>query len=230
MPTATEAMVRMEQLCHSYPGSGEVLSQIDFTLGRGEMAFLTGPSGAGKSTLLKLVACLDRADQGQLHVGGVNLRTLPRRRVAAFRQRIGIVFQSFSLLSDRRVFDNVALPLVIRGLYPADIARRVRAALDAVDLLRAERAYPMTLSGGEQQRVAIARAIVAKPELLLADEPTGNLDPALSAEIMGLFRRFNEVGVSVLIASHQLDLVRRMPCREIALDQGRIAEPAAEVP
>ncbi|MEQ8269563.1 ATP-binding cassette domain-containing protein [Algiphilus sp.] len=223
-------MIHMEQLCHSYPGSGEVLSHIDFTLQRGEMAFLTGPSGAGKSTLLKLIACLDRADQGQLLVGGVNLRTLPRRRVAAFRQRIGIVFQSFSLLSDRRVFDNVAMPLVIRGLYPGDIARRVRAALDAVDLLRAERAFPLTLSGGEQQRVAIARAIVAKPELLLADEPTGNLDPALSAEIMHLFRRFNEVGVSVLIASHQLDLVRRMPCREIALEQGRIAAPAPASP
>ncbi len=230
MSTTSHSMIRMEQLCHSYPGSGEVLSGIDFTLARGEMAFLTGPSGAGKSTLLKLIAGLDRADKGQLQVGGVNLRTLPRRRVATFRQRIGIVFQSFSLLSDRRVFDNVALPLVIRGLYPADIARRVRAALDAVDLLRAERAYPLTLSGGEQQRVAIARAIVAKPELLLADEPTGNLDPALSAEIMHLFRRFNEVGVSVLIASHQLDLVRRMPCREIALDHGRIVSPAPETP
>ncbi|MCK5771265.1 cell division ATP-binding protein FtsE [Algiphilus sp.] len=219
-------MITAEQLRHSYPGSGEVLAGIDLTLARGEMAFLTGPSGAGKSTLLKLIACLERPRSGQLRVGGVDVRRLPRRRVAAFRQRIGIVFQNYSLLTDRRVFENVALPLVIRGLHPRDIARRVRAALDAVDLLGHERAYPLTLSGGEQQRVAIARAIVAKPELLLADEPTGNLDPALSAEIMALFRRFNEVGVSVLIASHALDLVRRLPVREIALADGRLEDVA----
>lgn len=223
MPAA-EAMIQAAGLRHSYPGSGEVLGGVDFELARGEMAFLTGASGAGKSTLLKLIAGLERPAGGQLMVGGINLPRLPRRRVAGFRQRVGLVFQQYRLLSDRRVYDNVALPLVIRGMAPREIGRRVRAALDAVDLLNRERAWPLTLSGGEQQRVAIARAIVAKPELLLADEPTGNLDPALSAEIMTLFRRFNEVGVSVLIASHALDLVRNLPCRELALEDGRLRE------
>ena len=223
MPAA-EAMIQAAGLRHSYPGSGEVLGGVDFELARGEMAFLTGASGAGKSTLLKLIAGLERPAGGQLMVGGINLPRLPRRRVAGFRQRVGLVFQQYRLLSDRRVYDNVALPLVIRGMAPREIGRRVRAALDAVDLLNRERAWPLTLSGGEQQRVAIARAIVAKPELLLADEPTGNLDPALSAEIMTLFRRFNEVGVSVLIASHALDLVRNLPCRGLALEDGRLRE------
>ncbi len=225
MDTATP-MIAAQGLRHSYPGSGDVLSGLDCELARGEMAFLTGPSGAGKSTLLRLIAGLERAVDGQLLVGGINLRRIPKRRVPAFRRRIGIVFQQYSLLSDRRIYDNVALPLVVRGLHPRDIQRRVRAALDAVDLLGRERAYPLTLSGGEQQRVAIARAIVAKPELLLADEPTGNLDPNLSAEIMTLFRRFNEVGVSVLIATHALELVRQLPYRELALAEGRLLDPA----
>lgn len=223
-PDAGQPMIEAAELCHSYPGSGEVISRLDIRLAQGEMAFLTGASGAGKSTLLRLIAGLERPTSGQLLVGGVNLPRLPRRRMASFRQRIGIVFQQYQLLSDRRVFDNVALPLVIGGMRPREIGRRVRAALDAVDLLSRERAWPLTLSGGEQQRVAIARAIVAKPELLLADEPTGNLDPALSSEIMTLFRRFNEVGVSVLIASHALELVRSLPCRELALEAGHLRE------
>jgi cell division transport system ATP-binding protein len=220
-------MIAIHDVRHRYPGGHEALAGIDFTLARGEMAFLTGHSGAGKSTLLKLVACLERATRGQVVVGGVNLGKLKGDRISTFRQNVGIVFQNYSLLSDRRVFDNVALPLVIRGLRHQDIARRVRAALDAVELLGKERAYPVTLSGGEQQRVAIARAVVAKPELLLADEPTGNLDPQLSAEIMSLFRRFNEVGVSVLIATHAIDLIQRLPYRVVHLEQGRVSDQAA---
>ena len=225
---ASGDIIALHQVGHRYGGGHEVLGGVDFTLRCGEMAFLTGASGAGKSTLLKLVARLEKASRGQVVVGGINLGGLRGNRIAHFRQRIGIVFQNFSLLSDRHVFDNVALPLVIRGLRHQDIARRVRAALDAVDLLGKERAYPLTLSGGEQQRVAIARAVVTRPELLLADEPTGNLDPPLASEIMTLFRRFNEVGVSVLIATHAIELIRRLPHRRVHLEQGRIVERGAD--
>jgi len=217
------AMITLQRVSHRYPDGGMALQAVDLTLHQGEMAFLTGASGARKSTLLKLLARLERASAGTVQVAGIDLGRLQGARVARFRQRIGIVFQNFSLLSDRRVFDNVALPLVIRGMDRRDIARRVRAALDAVDLLGRERSWPLALSGGEQQRVAIARAIVAKPELLLADEPTGNLDPQLSTEVMQLFRRFNAIGTTVLVATHALDLVRAFGCREIALENGRLA-------
>ncbi|WP_436286626.1 cell division ATP-binding protein FtsE [Stagnimonas aquatica] len=215
-------MIHFHRVSHRYEGSGDVLSDVTFTLAKGEMAFLTGPSGAGKSTLLKLVALLERPSRGQIVVNGQNLAGVRRGQIPAFRQQIGVVFQNFNLLYDRSVFDNVALPLVIRGIGHDDIGRRVRAALDAVGLLGKEKVSPITLSGGEQQRVGIARAIVAKPQLLLADEPTGNLDPEMAREVMQLFQRFNEVGVSVLVATHAVGLIKKLPYRVIHLERGQL--------
>jgi cell division transport system ATP-binding protein len=189
------------------------------------MAFLTGHSGAGKSTLLKLIALLERSTRGQLFLDGENLSRTRKRRIPFVRRKIGMIFQNYRLLFDRTVFDNVALPLVIAGHRHQDIGRRVRAALDKVGLLDKERALPITLSGGEQQRVGIARAVVNKPPLLLADEPTGNLDPDLSRDIMHLFEQFNQVGVTVLIASHDLDLISRLPYPQLQLHQGRLVNP-----
>lgn len=216
-------IIHFHRVSHRYEGSGDVLSDVTFTLAKGEMAFLTGTSGAGKSTLLKLVALLERPTRGQVMVNGQNISSVKSRQIPAFRQQIGVVFQNFNLLYDRPVFDNVALPLVIRGIGHDDIGRRVRAALDAVGLLGKEKVMPLTLSGGEQQRVGIARAIVAKPQLLLADEPTGNLDPGMAMEVMELFRRFNEVGVSVLVATHAVGLIKKMPYRVIHLDKGQLS-------
>ncbi len=216
-------IIHFHRVSHRYEGTGDVLSDVSFTLAKGEMAFLTGPSGAGKSTLLKLIALLERPLRGQIMVNGQNLAQVKRGAIPAFRQQIGVVFQNFNLLYDRSVFDNVALPLVIRGVATDDVARRVRAALDAVGLLGKEKMMPLTLSGGEQQRVGIARAIVAKPQLILADEPTGNLDPAMAIEVMELFRRFNEVGVTVLVATHATQLIKRLPYRNIHLEQGQLS-------
>ena len=215
-------MIRFTDVSKRYPGGYEALKGVDFHLGAGEMAFLTGHSGAGKSTLLKLIALIERPSNGQVILGGHNLGKVGRRKVPYVRRKVGIIFQDHRLLFDRTVFDNVALPLVIAGYHHHEIGRRVRAALDKVGLLDKEKAYPVTLSGGEQQRVGIARAVVNKPPLLLADEPTGNLDPALSREIMGLFADFNRVGVSVLIATHDLELIRQMPHRVLQLDHGRL--------
>ena len=217
-------MIRFDNVSKRYPGGYEALSGLNFHLPRGQMAFLTGHSGAGKSTLLKLIALIERANQGQIHIDGVNLARVGRRGIPYLRRKIGITFQSHKLLFDRTVFDNVALPLVISGYGTAEIGRRVRAALDKVGLLGKERAYPITLSGGEQQRVGIARAVVNKPTLLLADEPTGNLDPDLSREIMQLFAQFNQVGVTVLVASHDLDLISQMPHPILRLKQGCLVE------
>ena len=215
-------IIHFHRVSHRYEASGDVLSDVTFTLAKGEMAFLTGPSGAGKSTLLKLVALLERPTRGQIIVNGQNLAGVRRGQIPGFRQQIGVVFQNFNLLYDRSVYDNVALPLVIRGISHDDVGRRVRAALDAVGLLGKEKVMPITLSGGEQQRVGIARAIVAKPQLLLADEPTGNLDPDMAREIMQLFQRFNEVGVSVLVATHAVALIKKMPLRVIHLEKGQL--------
>lgn len=217
-------MIRFDNVSKRYPGGYEALSGLNFHLPRGQMAFLTGHSGAGKSTLLKLIALIERANQGQIHIDGVNLARVGRRGIPYLRRKIGITFQSHKLLFDRTVFDNVALPLIISGYGTAEIGRRVRAALDKVGLLGKERAYPITLSGGEQQRVGIARAVVNKPTLLLADEPTGNLDPELSREIMKLFAQFNQVGVSVLIASHDLDLISQLRYPILRLKDGRLIE------
>ncbi len=216
-------MIRFDNVSMRYPGGHEALRQVSFSLAKGEMAFLTGHSGAGKSSLLKLIMLMERASQGQVMVDGNNLNRLPSRQIPFLRRRIGVVFQNHQLLFDRSVFNNVALPLIISGYEGGDIGRRVRAALDKVGLLTKEKLNPVLLSSGEQQRVGIARAIVNKPQLLLADEPTGNLDPQLSAEIMGLFHQFNQVGVSVLVASHDLDLISRLPHRVMQLSQGRMA-------
>lgn len=213
-------MIHFDNVGKRYPGGGEGLRRVSFHLDRGEMAFLTGHSGAGKSTLLKLIALIDRATSGHIVVDGQNFSRLRRRQIPYLRRRIGVVFQNPMLLYDRTVFDNVALPLIIDGLRPQDIARRVRAALDKVALLDKEGLNPMALSGGEQQRVGIARAVVGRPAVLLADEPTGNLDPELSREIMSLFEQFNQIGTTALIASHDLDLIARLPYRRLTLKNG----------
>lgn len=215
-------MIKFDQVSKRYPGGFEALSQVDFALQKGEMAFITGHSGAGKSTLLKLIAKLETPSCGQLTVNGVRLNQLKKREIAHYRSSLGITFQSPNLLNDRTVFDNVALPLQIQGVHPTLVAKRVHAALDMVGLLAKERMQPVHLSGGEQQRVGIARAVVHKPALLLADEPTGNLDPSLSSEIMKLFEQFNQVGVSVLIATHDLALIAAMRHRIVMLKGGRV--------
>lgn len=215
-------MIRFDEVSKRYEGGSEALSRVSFELADGEMAFLTGHSGAGKSTLMKLIILMERASQGQVFVGGTNLNRVSSRQIPQVRRNIGVVFQNHQLLFDRSVYDNVALPLTIAGYSPREVGRRVRAALSKVGLSDKEKKFPQSLSGGEQQRVGIARAVVNKPPLLLADEPTGNLDPELSQEIMNLFSQFNQVGVSLLIATHDLDLVKRMAKRELILRQGRL--------
>ncbi|MCB2428310.1 cell division ATP-binding protein FtsE [Methylophaga pinxianii] len=217
-------MIRFEQVYKRYESQQEALSGLSFELLSGEMAFLTGHSGAGKSTLLKLIALIERSSHGQVIVNNQNLNRLPKWKIPYYRRKIGLVFQEHNLLHDRTVFDNVALPLIIAGENHREIGRRVRAALDKVGLLGKERSLPIALSGGEQQRVGIARAVVNRPPVLLADEPTGNLDPELSREIMHLFEQFNQVGVTVFIASHDQDLINQLPYRHITLQQGRLAE------
>ena len=221
-------MIRFTNVSKRYPGGYEALTDVSFHLAPGEMAFLTGHSGAGKSTLLKLIALIERPSGGQVVVGGQNLAKVSRRRIPYHRRDIGVIFQDHRLLFDRTVFDNVALPLIIAGYSREEIGRRVRAALDKVGLLKKEKVYPITLSGGEQQRVGIARAVINKPPLLLADEPTGNLDPELSHEIMGIFEEFNRVGVTVLIASHDLVLIEQMKHRMLRLEQGRLVQGGGE--
>ena len=215
-------MIRFDSVSKRYPGSVDALSRVSFELVAGEMAFLTGNSGAGKSTLMKLIILLERASQGQVFVNGANLNRVKRSQVPMIRRSVGVVFQNHQLLFDRTVYENVALPLTIAGFSPRELRRRVRAALSKVGLADKEKKYPVALSGGEQQRVGIARAVVNKPPVLLADEPTGNLDPALSREVMDLFHQFNQVGVCVLIATHDLDLVREMGSRELVLHQGSL--------
>ena len=221
-------MIRFDEVFKRYPNGRNALASVSFHLQRGEMAFLTGPSGAGKSTLLKLVALIERPTRGSVLVGNQNTSRVRRRRIPQFRRRLGIVFQDHKLLNDRTVFDNVALPLVIASLSRRDMGRRVRAALDQVGLLSHEKHSPIALSSGEQQRVGIARAIASRPELVIADEPTGNLDPELSREILGLFERFNEVGVTVLIATHDLVLIEEQKYKRLRLDDGKIVSGHAE--
>ena len=217
-------MIRFEHVSKRYAAHHDALVEMNFELGAGEMAFITGHSGAGKSTLLKLVALLERPTRGKVIVNGSDHGKLRRGRIPHARRGIGMVFQDHRLLMDRSVFDNVALPLLIVGTSREEIARRVRAALDKVGLLGRETEPPVNLSSGEQQRVGIARAIVAKPPVLIADEPTGNLDPQLSAEVMALFGEFQQVGTTVLIASHDLPLVKRMGKRVLVLDHGKLID------
>ena len=215
-------MIRFDNASKRYPGGHDALNQVNFFIPPGQMAFLTGHSGAGKSTLLKLIALLERPTRGQVFVNNQNLAKISRKRIPFFRREIGIIFQDHQLLFDRTVFDNVALPLIIAGNPQREIGKRVRAALDKVGLLNKEKVYPITLSGGEQQRVGIARAVVNKPALLLADEPTGNLDPELSREIMHIFEDFSQVGVTVLVATHDLDMISQMPYRQLTLKSARL--------
>jgi cell division transport system ATP-binding protein len=215
-------MIRFDNLSKRYPGGLEALRNISFEMDSGEMAFLTGHSGAGKSTLLKLLMLIERPTAGNLLINGKNLNRLSKSRIPFYRRQLGVVFQNHQLLFDRSVFENVALPLQVSGYTPGEIGRRVRAALDGVGLLDREKNNPIELSGGEQQRVGIARAVVHKPKILLADEPTGNLDPQLSAEIMALFKRFQDVGVTVLIATHDIDLINKMNLRIMRLNQGEL--------
>ena len=217
-------MIRFVNASKRYTSGFDALQNVSFHMEPGEMAFLTGHSGAGKSSLLKLIALLERSSRGQVIVNNQNLTKVPRRRIPYFRRNIGIIFQDHQLLFDRTVFDNVALPLIIAGHSRHDIAKRVRAALDKVGLLGKEKKYPITLSGGEQQRVGIARAVVNKPPLILADEPTGNLDPELSAEIMGLFQDFSDVGVTVLVATHDIALISQLPYRKLVLKDGKLID------
>ena len=222
-------MIRFEQVSKIYSGGQKALTDVNFHLQSGEMAFLTGHSGAGKSTLLKLITVIERPSAGRVLIGGHDIAKIKRNHVPYLRRDIGVIFQNHHLLMDRSVFDNVALPLVIEGFTLGEIRKRVAAALDMVGLFGKERHNPVMLSGGEQQRVGIARAIVNKPSLLLADEPTGNLDPKLSMDILRLFETFNDAGTSVLIATHDLGLIARMKYRTLTLRQGRLiggADPA----
>lgn len=215
-------MLQFQQVSKSYPGGFVALDRVSFHLKKGEMAFLTGHSGAGKSTLLKLISLIERPTTGKVLINNVDLSQIKRGGIPYVRRDVGIIFQNHRLLMNHTVFDNVALPLVIEGFTGKEMAKRVHAALDKVGLLDKVKCLPSTLSGGEQQRVGIARAVVNKPPLLLADEPTGNLDPELSKDIMKVFEAFNQVGVSVLVATHDLGLVARMRYRTLTLKQGKM--------
>jgi cell division transport system ATP-binding protein len=215
-------MIHFSKVSKRYPGGHDALLNVSFELGKGEMAFLTGHSGAGKSTLLKLLALIEKPTAGEIVFDGVNLSRLNKNKIPTLRRKVGLIFQDAKLLHDRSVLENVALPLIIGGYRYQEINKRARAALDKVGLLDKEQLSPITLSAGEQQRVGIARALVSKPALLLADEPTGNLDPELSADIMALFEQFNQAGVSMLIASHDLSLISQLHHRRLTLESGQL--------
>jgi len=215
-------MIKFVNVTKRYPETGDVLRNVSFHLRRGEMAFLTGHSGAGKSTLLRLIAAMERCSRGQILLDGQDLESVKENQLPFIRRKMGFIYQDYKLLQDRTVFDNVALPLVIAGYGHHEIVRRVRAALDKVSLTGKEKKFPLALSGGEQQRVGIARAVVNKPPIIIADEPTGNLDPELSAEIMFLFGQFQQVGVTVLIASHDISLITQLNHRVLKLDHGQL--------
>jgi cell division transport system ATP-binding protein len=220
-------MIRFDRVGKRYPNGREALSGVSFEVDAGEMVFLTGRSGAGKSSVLRLIALLERPTRGQVIVNGKDTGKLPARQIPAFRRQIGVVFQDHKLLTERSIYDNVALPLIVAHTSLRETDKRVRAALDQVGLLDRLRALPLELSVGEQQRVGIARAVVSKPPLLVADEPTGNLDPVLSREVMELFRRFRDVGVTVVVATHDLALVRESGLRQIVLADGHLQDTAA---
>ena len=217
-------MIQFTNVSMVYPRGNKALQNIDLNIDKGEMVYISGHSGAGKSTLLRLINLVDRHTRGQIIVKGQNLERIRNKRVAKFRRNIGFIFQDHKLLNDRTIFDNVALPLVIAGNTHQDIKRRVQASLDKVGLLSKINNYPMELTSGECQRIGFARAVVHRPTILLADEPTGNLDPALSWEMMKLFEQFNQVGVTVMIASHELDMIKHMHKRIIVLNKGRTVD------
>ena len=216
-------MISVSHISKRYPGGYEALRDVTFTVEAGEMVFITGHSGAGKSTLLKLIAAIEMPTSGGVIINGQNVSAMKSGAIPYLRRNFGLIFQDHKLLFDRSVFENVALPLAITGFPRGEIARRTRAALDKVGLLGREKARPITLSGGEQQRLCIARAIVNRPAILLADEPTGNLDAAYAEEIIGMFKSFNQVGVTVVIATHDEALIGRLGPHIVHLDHGRLA-------
>ena len=216
-------MIRFDSVSKRYPNGRDALREISLQVEPGEFVFLTGRSGAGKSSILKLIGLLERPTRGTVTVNGQDTASLPARAIPAYRRRLGMVFQDHQLLMDRPVYDNVALPLVVADAPFRDIDKRVRAALDQVGLLEQVRALPSELSVGEQQRVGIARAVVGKPVVLIADEPTGNLDRGLALDVMRLFRRFQEVGVTVVVATHDLSLVEEFGQRSIHIDDGKVS-------
>ncbi len=218
----SEALVQLFHVYKQYPGDGPALADATLEVGKGEFVFLTGPSGAGKSTLLKLIFCAEPATSGQLLVFGRNVAKIKPRQIPYLRRAIGVVFQDFKLLPQRTVAENVAFPLEVRGLQPRDVARKVGTMLRSVGLeLRAGK-FPLSLSGGEQQRVAVARALVGDPALLLADEPTGNLDPERTLEVMDLIEAANARGTTVVVATHDRSLLERYGRRVVALERGRV--------
>jgi cell division transport system ATP-binding protein len=219
-------VIQFSAVAKRYPGGLEALRGVSVEIPAGEMVAVTGHSGAGKSTLLKLAAGIERASSGTVVIQGQNLAALGETALAVLRRRIGFVFQDHKLLFDRSAFDNVALPLRIAGFTRDETGRRVRAALDKVGLLTRERAMPVTLSGGEQQRLCIARAIVNRPSILIADEPTGNLDADYARAIVDLFASFHQVGVTVLLSTHDEASIGRLGCRRLALVAGALATPA----
>jgi cell division transport system ATP-binding protein len=220
---AAAPVIALHQVSKRYPGGEEVLCGIDFAVAAGEMVFVTGHSGAGKSTLLKLLAAIERASSGTVLVGGRNVATLGARGIPFLRRKLGLVFQDQKLLYDRSVFDNVMLPLVVTGEADRDAARRARAALDKVGLLEREKAYPVALSGGEQQRLCVARAVVNRPAMVLADEPTSNLDADSARAVLDIFRSFHQVGVTIVIATHDASAPASMPARLVRLTRGRLS-------
>ena len=217
-------MIQLSSVGKRYPGGYEALKSLSLEIAKGEMVAVTGHSGAGKSTLLKLIAGIELASSGTVLVNNQNVGSLREAGLAALRRNVGMIFQDHKLLFDRSVFDNVMLPLTIAAYPMADAVRRVRAALDKVGLLEREKSNPITLSGGEQQRLCIARAIVSRPSILIADEPTGNLDPAYATAIVELFRSFNQVGVTVILSSHDESSLARLDCRRIGLGAGRLLD------
>jgi cell division transport system ATP-binding protein len=222
-------LIHFEQVFKRYPNGREALSGISFNVSAGELVFLTGHSGAGKSSILKLIALIERPTRGQVIVNNQSTGAMKPRGIPQFRRQIGVIYQDHKLLHDRPIMDNVALPLIIAGVSRREIDKRVRAALDQVGLLGKEKLRPLELSTGEQQRVGIARAVVAKPALLIADEPTGNLDPDLALEVMRLFKRFSDVGVTVMVATHDVHLIQQLGVRRISLRDGRVADGDADV-
>ena len=214
-------MISFKKVCKSYPGSPEILKDIDLEISEGELVFVTGPSGAGKSTLLKLISALEKPSSGSIIFEGQSLTKFKNKDIPILRRRFGMIFQDHKLLYDRNCFENVALPLEINNMSKADTYRRVRAALDKVDLLQKEKIMPITLSGGEQQRLAIARAIVSRPSILIADEPTANLDKEYAEEIMNIFYSFQQVGVTVIISTHEIP-VTNINFKRLQLNGGAI--------
>jgi cell division transport system ATP-binding protein len=215
-------VIRFDQVYKRYANGREALAGVSFAIAEGEMAFLTGHSGAGKSSILKLIALIERPTRGQVFIADQNTAAIRPRAIPHFRRQLGVVFQDHKLLQDRSVGENVALPLIIAGMARRDIDKRMRAALDQVGLLTKEKCLPLELSTGEQQRVGIARAVVGRPRLLIADEPTGNLDPELAQDIMRLFKRFNDVGVTVVVATHDHHLIERFGARRISFRDGQV--------